>query len=174
MKHVSRLRFDFTQTYKELWPQIYKFIYYKVQNKQEAEELTQDVFQKVYKQIEKNNISENKIKAYLYTSARNTVYDTWRKRKRQPNVIMLEELKENGLEPSAKKESIEDNILVEKALEQLSETERKILKLRIIEGYKIDEVADMLDKPIGTIKSMQYRALKKLKNRLVEGGYFNE
>ena len=63
MKHVSTHEINFNEIYESLWPQVYKFIYYKVQNTEEAEELTQEVFQKVYRQLKKQNINEEKIKA---------------------------------------------------------------------------------------------------------------
>jgi RNA polymerase sigma-70 factor (ECF subfamily) len=173
MKRVSK-KVNFNSTYESMWPQVYNYIYYKVQNAEEAEELTQDVFHKVYKQLEKSNIDEDKIKAYIFTSARNLVYDVWRKNKRRPKVIMLDDMRDKGLEIGKEDASAEDNLIVEEALKKLSPVEGEVLRLRILEGYQIKEVSEMLDKPVGTIKSLQFRALKKLRDILVEGGYFDE
>lgn len=174
MKHVSGKQIDFNQTYNDLWPQVYKFIYYRVQNEEEAEELTQDVFHKVFKQIKKRNIDKDKIAPYVFRAARNTVYDMWRQKGRRPKIIGIEELSEKGVQLEGDTQNMDNNLIVREALKQLSDDEQKILKLRIIEGYKIEEVSEILNKPTGTVKSLQYRALKKLKDKLNEGGYFNE
>jgi len=174
MKHVSKTECDFNELYEILWPQVYRFIYYKVQNAEEAEELTQDVFQKVFKQVKNNKINENKVKAYVFTAARNIIYDVWRKKRKKPKVIRLDELSEVGLEIGSNDSAIEANLMVQEALEQLSLEERRVLQLRILEGYQINEVAEMLGKPLGTIKSLQFRALQKLKDKLAKGGYFDE
>lgn len=164
----------FSQLYKSLWPKVYNFIYYKVQNAEEAEELTQDVFQKVFKQVQLNKVNESKLKSYTFTAARNIVFDKWRRKGKNPKLITLEGLEESGYELIDEKQIIEEGIIVQDALNLLSEEDRRIIVLRIIEGYSIKEVAQLLDKPEGTIKVLQYRALQKLKERLIKGGYFDE
>lgn len=174
MKHVSNGEDIFSEIYTSLWPQVYKFIYYKVQNAEEAEELTQEVFQRVYRQFVKSAVNEEKIKAYTLITARNIVYDTWKKRKKDSTIVRLDEAKEKGFEIAQQSESIEDSLLVHEALNELPQDDRTILQLRIIEGYSISEVSKMLGKPEGTIKSLQFRALQKLRDKLVKGGYFDE
>lgn len=174
MRDVSNLKLQFDQIYESLWPQVYKFIYYKVQNKQEAEELSQEVFQRVYKQVCKNNVNEDKIKQYVFAASRNIVFDSWRKRERNYKVIQLDDIVEKEVELVDENRIVESNMIVQEALSLLSEDEREIIVLRIIKGYSINEVSRILGKPEGTIKSSQFRALNKLKQKLQKGGYFNE
>lgn len=174
VKHVSEIEKDFSEIYKSLWPQIYKFIYYKVQNCEEAEELTQEVFQRVYKQFTKSNIEDDKVRAYTFAAARNIVYDAWKQRKKDSNVIRLDEVSEKGFEVAEENRNIEDNLFVKQALSELPPEDRNILQLRIIKGYSISEVSKMLGKPEGTVKSLQFRALQKLREKLLKGGYFDE
>lgn len=164
----------FNHLYKSLWPKVYNFIYYKVQNAEEAEELTQDVFQKVFKQVQLNKVNDSKLKSYTFTAARNIVYDKWRRKGKNPKLITLEGLSESGYEIIDENQVIGESLLVQEALDLLSAEDRKVIILRIIEGYSIKEVAQMLDKPEGTIKVLQYRALQKLRDRLLKGGYFDE
>ncbi|HBF76616.1 MAG TPA: RNA polymerase subunit sigma, partial [Clostridiaceae bacterium] len=56
----------------------------------------------------------------------------------------------------------------------LSKDEKEILVLRIVEGYSINETSKMLNKPEGTVKSNQYRALQKLKKILGKCNYFSD
>lgn len=174
MKHVSNNEVDFHEQYNSLWPQVYKYIYYKVQNAHETEELTQEVFQKVYKQLQKNNIDNKKIRAYTFMTARNIVYDLWRKRGRRPKVVHLSSLSEKGIELEYDNQIIESNLIVEEALNNLSSEDKEIITLRILQGYSIREVSEKLGMPEGTVKSRQYRALQGLREKLLKGGYFNE
>lgn len=174
LKHVSSFEMKFNEIYQSLWPQVYKFIYFKVQNEEEAKELTQDVFQKAYKQINKNAICNDKMKSYIFIAARNVVYDLWRKRGRRPKVIQLSELNESGLQLEDENSMIEANLMVEEVLKKLSHEDKTIIELRIIKGYSVNEVAEIMDIPEGTVKSKQFRALKKLKEKLSKGGYFDE
>ena len=68
---------------------------------------------------------------------------------------------------------IEENLVLREALQQLPELYRKILIWRIVEGRPLKEVADELSKPVGTVKSLQFRGVQKLMEILEEGGYFN-
>ncbi len=164
----------FNEIYQTLWPQVYKFIYFKIQNEEEAKELTQDVFQKAYKQINKNVICKDKIKSYVFISARNIVYDLWRKRSRRPKVIQLSKLDDSGFQLKDENALIETNVIVEDILKKLSKDDMSIIELRIIRGYSVKEVSELLNIPEGTIKSRQFRILRKLKEELSEGGYFDE
>ncbi len=174
LKHVSKADITFDKIYKELWQKVFRFIYYKVQNNEEAEELTQDVFQRVLPQVKEGNINENKIKAYVFTAARNIVYDTWRKRGRDLKVVHLDEMREKGFELEYKNRVVEDNIVVNEAMDKLQDHEKEVLILRIIKGYTISEVSEITKRPEGTVKSLQFRALQKLRDILDEGGFFDE
>ncbi|MFW6028635.1 MAG: RNA polymerase sigma factor [Halanaerobiales bacterium] len=159
----------FEEFYSEYWPKIYNFIYYRVQNEEEAEELSQEVFHRVYKQLKKKK-SIDQLIAYTYMIARNIVYDLWRKRGRTPEMSYIEDLSMKGFELEAKEEFLEESVVVSQMLESLSDTAREVVILRIIKGYSITDVAKHLNKPEGTIKSIQYRALEKLRKGLKEGG----
>ncbi len=162
----------FQETYETLWPQVYQYAYYRLQNKEEAEELTQEVFQKVFQQVKKGNVEEEKIRAYLFTATRNTIYDTWRQRGRSPKVVELSQVSEKNLAVT-ENHMIEENIVLREALAKLPELYRNIVIWRVVEGRPLKEVAQELSKPVGTIKSLQYRGVQKLKDILEEGGYFN-
>ena len=161
----------FQDVYETLWPQVYQYAYYRLQNKEEAEELTQEVFQKVFQQVKKGNVEEEKIRAYIFTAARNTIYDTWRQRGRTPKVVELGQVSEKNLAVS-ENNMIEENMVLREALKKLPELYQKILIWRIVEGRPLKEVAEELSKPVGTVKSLQFRGVQKLKEILEEGGYF--
>jgi len=174
VQDAAKLQKDFDQLYTELWPEVYRFIYYKVQNRQEAEELTQEIFHRVYRHLIKNEIEEGKLRAYIFTCARNIVYDTWRDKHKRMNIIELDEVSEKDAFLPDQVSKVESNLMVREVFKQLSAEEKEIITLRIIKGYSISYVSDKLGRPEGTIKSMQFRALQKLRKGLEKGGYFND
>lgn len=158
----------------EFWPRLYRFFYYKVQNKEEAEELTQETFHKVFRQTGKDDIEQDKIEAYLFTSARNLLTDLWRKRGRRPGSLSVEELREKGWDIPQQRQEVEEKLVVQQALRELSHDYKKVLTYRIIEGWSVEEVAKKMGRKPGAVRSLQFRALQALKTKLQEGGYFDE
>lgn len=69
-------------------------------------------------------------------------------------------------EPSAKLASREAGRLVAEAIEQLDDESRAVVVLRDIEGFDYQQIAEMLDLPMGTVKSRLYRARMELRGRL--------
>ncbi len=158
----------------DLWPRVYKFVYYKVQNREEAEELTQETFRRVYHKLESGDIEEGKEKAYIMSAANNLITEVWRRRARQPVISSVDELKEQGWEPVSPSANVEEAMLVRKALARLSPQYRKVLTMRIIEGRPVSEVARKMKRKEGAIRSLQFRAVKALKESLEEGGFFHD
>lgn len=153
---------------------IYNFVYRYVQNRDEAEDITQDVFLKAWKNIKKFNPDRN-FKVWLFVIAKNTIFD-WLKKKRPLLFSQLETAEgENPLEESiedagplpleifARKELADE---LEKALRILSLGDRTILLLHYSEELTFEEIAEILGKPMNTIKSRHFRALKKLQKCL--------
>lgn len=153
--------------YKRLYPKIYKYIYYHVQNKEETEELTQEVFKKVLMKFNSKKIIEDKVDAYIYRIAKNILIDKWRKKESRTNVISLQKTAEIASNIDENKR-VEQAMLIKELLKDLKEDYRKVIVLRILKGYSIKEVAEITGKPEGTIKTIQFRALKLLKKKLME------
>jgi RNA polymerase sigma-70 factor (ECF subfamily) len=160
---------------KELWPRIYHFFYYRVQNKEEAEELTQETFDRVFRRIKKNSIhEEEKLQAYTFVTARNLVTDLWRKRGRQPGTVSLQEMQDKGWDLPQRQQEVEEKMIIRQALGQLSTEHRRVLTLRIIEGWPVENVARKMQRSPGAVRSLQFRAVRALKEILEKGGYFDE
>jgi RNA polymerase sigma-70 factor, ECF subfamily len=166
-KEVMELRF------KEIWPRIYRFFYYKMQNREEAEELTQETFRRVLPQLEAGKVEWDKLMGYTAATARNLLVDTWRSRSRQPITTSLEGLQEKGWDHPQQVTEVEETLMVQQALRQLNEEHRKVLTYRIIEGWPVDEVANKMKRSPGAVRSLQFRAVKALKDTLEKGGYFH-
>lgn len=160
----------------EIWPRLYKYFYYRVQNREEAEELTQETFERVHPKIVSGEVEKDKIEAYCFVAAKNLIAEVWRKRVRQPAVISMDEMTAQGWEPAVPEQAtgVEDFFVLERALQELSDEYRRVLILRIIEGRPVSEVAGKMKRSPGAVRSLQFRAVRALKELLDRGGYFHE
>ncbi len=165
---------DLEELIGDLWPEIYRFVYYKVQNKEEAEELTQDAFKRVIPKLQEGKVEEGKVRAYTFQTARNLLKDLWRRRGRDPQMVDLENIQEGGLWESTREERQEEKMVLEEAMAFLSEDYQQVINLRIVEGYSVKETALKMGRNPGAIRSLQYRALQSLREILEERGFFHD
>lgn len=145
------------------WEPLYRFIYFKVQNREEAEDITQETYVKALSHIQKGSIEPEKYICFLKTIAMNILRDRWRKNKRRGMRVGYEEFlnQENTATEDLSEASIQ-NELIENALKKLNEEQRMVIELRIIKGYSASETAKLMNKKEGTIRVIQYRALQAL------------
>jgi RNA polymerase sigma-70 factor (ECF subfamily) len=144
------------------WEALYRFIYYKVQNRQEAEDITQETYVKALSHLQKSNIKIDKYISFLKTVSLNVIRDNWRKNKRHGTSVNLDAInpEETAIEDTSEAEA--QRALVQDALSQLSGEQRKVVELRILKGYSTAEVAEMMNKKESSIRVLQFRALKAL------------
>jgi len=144
------------------WETVYRYIYYKVQNREEAEDITQETYAKALSYLKKGSINPDKYIGFLKTVALNVLRDLWRKKKRRGTHIDLESM--NPLEHSIEDPSdiSTERILIENALIQLNKEQRTVIELRIIKGHSVAETARIMNKKEVTIRVMQHRALQVL------------
>ncbi len=161
-------------TIEKLWPRVFRFFYYRVQNREEAEELTQETFHRVYRRLEGEGIDADKLEPYLFTAARNQLTDLWRKRGRHPGTLSVQELQGQGWDLAEAPQEVEDRMTIQQALNQLAPDYRQVLTWRIIEGRPVEEVAKKMKRTPGAVRSLQFRAVRALKELLEKGGYFDE
>ena len=163
----------FSVLYENFFTPIFRYIYGKINNKQEAEDLTQVVFLKAFKSI-KNFESTNKSPiSYFFTIARNTVIDFWRKKK-EIEITENEEDQRDFFDNIEAKEDLpneayekkEKYIFVKKLLNKLKLEYKEVLELRFVYDYSTAEIAQKLGKNESNIRQIQVRALRKLKNHL--------
>jgi RNA polymerase sigma-70 factor (ECF subfamily) len=144
------------------WEPLYRFIYYKVQNRQEAEDITQETYAKALGHFKKNNTNIDKYIGFLKTVSLNVLRDKWRKSKRQGKIIDIEAINpEEAAVEDATEESVQRE-MVQDALCSLKEEHRRVVELRILKGYSVSETAKMMNKQEGAVRVLQYRALQNL------------
>jgi len=141
---------------------IYRYIYYRVSNASLAEDLTQEVFLRALESIDSFAFRGIGLSSWLYRIARNLVIDHYR---RQPERAELP--LEEGLLAAAEEDLGRQQELRE-ALDCLTDEQREVVILRFVNGLSTAEVAQVLDKSEGAVKSLQHRALAAL-GRILKG-----
>jgi|SRR3990167_9045478 len=164
----------FAQIYDLYVTPIYRFIYFKVATRQDAEDLTSEVFLKIWQYItETDEIIEN-LRALLYRTARNLVIDSYRQKARRDitqdteilNTIQ-DERQQNFLSQIEAGFEMKN---IEKVLRQMKDDYREIIILRFLEELSISEIAKILDKSKGSIRVILHRALKVARQLLDQNG----
>jgi len=159
----------FVKAYDLYVDQIYRFIYFKVGNKEEAEDLSSAVFLKIWSYLQENNIIDSKtLRPLLYKIARNIIIDHYRKINQSENVSLDKTMEQGGLidvkqDIAQRAEVMSDLMVIETKLPELKEEYREVIIMRYINELSIKEIAEILDKSKGNVRVLIYRALSTLK-----------
>jgi len=145
-------------------------------NMQDAEDISQEIFVKMFKSLKKFR-GESKLSSWLYKITVNTWLNESRKgstrvkKMQEPLDENLIESQAGGLgylpaDPEREAESALLNKRFRKAFELLSRRELSVFMLRHYHDHKITEIGKILDLSAGTVKSLLFRAVKKMQKRL--------
>lgn len=156
--------------YKRYMDAIYRYVYFRVSNAQEAEDLTEEVFVKAWEAMPKFKLTEYPFTSWLYRIAHNLTIDYHRKRRPLPLVDEPESKVYFDLGPDASTEEQvafqeEVDTLVE-AVQKLEEKEQLIVVLRFVEGLSHREVGKIIGKSEQHSRVLQHRVLAKLQEHL--------
>jgi RNA polymerase sigma-70 factor (ECF subfamily) len=154
---------EFQTFYQENLGLIYRFVYSKVGNREEAEDLTSQIFIKAVRGVdtERGALSMQK---WLFQVAHTTIADYWRSYYRI-SVSSLEELLEAGWEGPANEEETVFNASpaerVQRILQALPDHYREVLHCRFLLNLSIRDTALKMGLSEANIKVLQFRALKR-------------
>lgn len=144
---------------------IYNYLLRLVRNREDALDLSQDVFLKAYQNLKRLEDPE-RFAPWLYRIAHNEAYSHLRKNRPETEMDEAEFEPCVAPAPSRRMLPIETSIAVQRALTRLSNDQREAVVLKIYQGFKFEEMAEILDCPVSTIKSRLYTALDLLKSTL--------
>jgi len=159
----------FIKAYDLYLDSIYRFVFFKAGNKEEAEDLTSLVFLKTWDYIQTNKLDEFKsIKALLYKVARNTIIDHYRKQS-QKQEISLEQGDEMIDVVDEKSDPFKSLVIAEAfqslkdKLFELKDEYREVIILKYIDELSVAEIASVLNKSQGNVRVLIFRAVNALK-----------
>ncbi len=144
---------------------------------EDANDLVQETYMKAYRFFDSFEKGTN-CKAWLFRILKNSYINRYRKESKEPDKVDYDEIKE--FYHTVKHSSLDSNDMQEKwygellddevsrALDSLPEDFREVVQLCDIEGFTYEEIANMVDCPIGTVRSRLHRGRKILREKLLE------
>jgi RNA polymerase sigma-70 factor (ECF subfamily) len=137
-------------------------------DRQVAEDVVQETMVRAWRQAGQLDLSEPSLMPWLATVARRIVIDQGRRRRARPA-----ETGDEMLENVPVADTTEDllrKVVVTEALQALSPAHREVLNETILRDRTVNEAAELLGVPVGTVKSRVYYALRALRLVLAERG----
>jgi len=157
----------FGEIYDELVKPIYRYIYYRV-DPQIAEDLTEETFLKAWKALPKYKKTKHPFSAWIFRIAHNLICDYYRKNKTTSEIDenMADEKPNAG--PKELMNLKLNQIKLRKAIKQLPENYQQVIILKYINEEENPIIAKTIGKSEGAVRTLQFRALEKLRGLLSE------
>ena len=149
---------------------IYRHIYYRTSNIEDARDLTQEVFVKAWQGLPKYKRTKTPFLGWLFTISHNRVIDYYRTKKDYAylnNEIVMEDREKRP------DKLVEDQFTqqeVRRAILKLPEDQQQVILMSFIEGFEYNEIAEALNKSEGNIRVIVHRALKRMREILDKAG----
>ena len=151
-------------------PLLYRYARRLLASDDLAEECVAETFARFLRALRQGGGPREHLKAYLYRVAHNWITDYYRRQ--PPPQTDLDDvaytLADDGAPLEAQAASQEDQARVRRALRLLTPEQRQVIVLRFYEGWTLKEVAEVLQKPVGSVKALQHRAVAALRRLLLE------
>jgi RNA polymerase sigma-70 factor (ECF subfamily) len=154
---------------------VFRFIYFRVGNRQLAEDLTSDTFLRALKRIGSFTWQGRDLGAWLVTIARNLVADHFKSGRYRLEITtgdVLDADKEDRGPEGTPETAVVDhitNVTLLTAVKQLNPEQQECIVLRFLQGFSVAETAKAMGKNEGAIKALQYRAVRALARLLPDG-----
>jgi RNA polymerase sigma-70 factor (ECF subfamily) len=161
-----------TQIHDQYYPEIYRYVRYRLDNEQVCEDITSEVFLRLLDALHQNRGPNQSLRGWLFGTASNLVNDYLRHHYARP----VEELKEHAddghsVDPNSPEKFLDDSFQrqeVRQAFQKLTGEQQHVLALRFADERSLDETARIIGKSISAVKALQFRALASLRRYLDE------
>ncbi|RPF53493.1 RNA polymerase sigma factor SigW [Aquisalibacillus elongatus] len=156
---------------------IYQHCYRMLGNHHDAQEMTQETFVRAYTNIQTFK-KKNKFSPWLYRIATNLSID-WMRKKKPIHILdqpvredqqqtLLDQINSEEKTPEERFETKELNETIQEVLLTLPTKYRSVIVLRYVRDLSLQEIAEVLDLPVGTVKTHLHRGREALREKLVE------
>jgi RNA polymerase sigma factor (sigma-70 family) len=156
----------FEVLYRDLAPAVTGYL--RLHGATEPDDLASETFLGVFTGLAGFSGDEDALRAWVFTIAHRRLIDDWRRRSRRPQVAD----DDTGLADHVGG-NVEDDVLVRVGSEsvhrlcgQLPDDQRTVLLLRILADLTVEQVAQVMDRSVGSVKALQRRGLRTLRDRI--------
>lgn len=155
---------------------VLNLVYRRLNDRELALDVAQEVFLKAYKGLSRFK-GESKFFTWLFRITMNEAISARRKAERQRTASLdregadgqrMSDPADTTYEPGAEAERSDDQAMVQRAISGLPDELAQVILLRDIDGRPYQEISEILEIPLGSVKSRIHRARQQLKERLVK------
>ena len=152
---------------------VYATAYRIIQSPEDARDATQEIFLKLFRSLRQWRRNRSSLSTWLYRLASNHAIDCWRARRRRAEFSSDEELPGHGSERLGLEEAflspyraVESRELVDeiqRAIDRLPDLQKRVFVLRYFQELKLEEIAELENCSLGTVKTSLFRATQALR-----------
>lgn len=146
----------FEGLYDRTFPTVYRYVYRGSRNTSDAEDLTSETYERALRNLPRFKGTEADLDRWIFGIARNVLREWWRDRDRQTASLTPEQ------EGSLAADSAHPGPDLGPLVWSLTPMQREVVELRLT-GLKVREIADLLGKAEGTVKALQFAAMRNLR-----------
>lgn len=154
--------------YDRYFPEVYRFVCYRLNDAAQAEDLASEVFVRLLGAVKSGRGPQTNLKGWLLATAAHLVTDQIRQTYRRPESELPETLPDAAPGPAQDYEKLERERRLQKALATLTSEQQYVINLRFNQGYSLEETAVLMKKNANAVKQLQFRALAALNRALGE------
>jgi len=164
-----------TIIHNRYYPEIYRFVRFRVGDAATAEDITADVFMRLLVAIHRGRGPNSNLRGWLFRTSSNVVNDHYRDIYNHPkdeSAEILEQKKDLYLpqsDPGTLMEQAERSRQLQKALDQLTDPQKLVITLRFGNRFSLEQTSKLMGKNVNSVKALQFRALEALRKKLGNG-----
>jgi len=143
---------------------IYQFVRLRINDREQVQDIVADVFLDFLVAVQRDNPPHTNLRGWLFQVARNKVIDHYGKEKKLPQTSLEEWMPDNNA--TSPESQLIESIHIERirrALGALVVEQQEVIILRFGQNLNLQETADLMNKSISAIKSLQFRAIQNLR-----------
>ena len=162
-------RAAYAELYDSHYDAVYRYCYYRVGDAELAQDLTAEVFVRMVEKLHRFKVRGRPLLAWLYTIARNLTADLYREKGKVAHLALDEASALAAGDESDLAQAVDRSLRADclaAALDHLTEDQRRVILLKFMEGRSNGQVARILNKSEGAVKSLQHRALSALRRAI--------
>jgi RNA polymerase sigma-70 factor, ECF subfamily len=171
-RDLERARTYDAETLAEIYDRysgsIYGYLYRVTGDAAHAEDLAGEVFLRLLEALPTRRAPRDNLEGWLYRVAHNLAMDLFRRQKKGPAVPLAEELVAQEGQPSDLVEEMQAKQQLRARIQYLSSDQQRVILLRFAEELPLMEVARLMGKSEGAVKTLQHRALSRLRKLFQE------
>ena len=164
-----------TIIHNRYYPEIYRFVRFRVGDDATAEDITADVFMRLLVAIHRGRGPNSNLRGWLFRTTANIVNDHYRDLYNHPieeSAEILEQKKDLYLsqsDPVTLMDQAERNRQLQRALDQLTESQKLVITFRFGNRFSLEQTSKLMGKNVNSVKALQFRALEALRKKLGSG-----